>query len=651
MQPAILAVTLAAITVPGKANASAGDSKDSLKEKQRKLIQVLKSDAAPGEKGIACKQLAIYGTKDAVPALAPLLADPDLASWARIALEAIPGSAPDAALRKATGQVQGKLLVGVINSIAVRRDAKAVSALGKKLEDPDAEVASAAAIALGRIGGTKPAQLLQQSLARGPASASPAVAQGCILCAETFSSKGQSTHAIKLYDAVRQASVPKQRLLEATRGAILARQVEGIPLLIEQLRSPDKAFFGIGLSTARELPGVSVTDALVMELGRSSPERQPMLMVAIADRNDAAASAAVQEAAKAATKKVRIVAITALERKGNASSAPVLLEAAASDDPDVAQAALGALTRLPGNDVDAEVLARLPQSSGKSRQVLIDVAGERHIERALPAIVSCANDPDPGVRSEAIRVIGLLGGPEQAEALAGILQKPEGPKDRADSEAALVAIAGRSGAACVPQVLPLTKSSDPAVIIAALHILAAAGGSSALGVVVSGIDDGNDSVRDEAVRTLSTWPNNWPEDSGVAEPMLRLARYGTKSSYQVLGQRGYLQYVQSDKQLKDAAKVEKITEVLPLLKRPEEQRQAIGVLGGIHTAGALELLATLAEEPAVADDACAAMLKLVGERASPIPKDQRRQALQTVADKSTQESRRERARQLLKATQ
>src|SRR5690242_14096717 len=58
--------------------------------KESDLIQVLKSDAPSAEKAITCKQLAIWGGKDAVPALAPLLLDPQLTSWARTALEAIP---------------------------------------------------------------------------------------------------------------------------------------------------------------------------------------------------------------------------------------------------------------------------------------------------------------------------------------------------------------------------------------------------------------------------------------------------------------------------------------------------------------------------------------------------------------------------------
>ena len=123
----ILVMTLVSAAFAGQSAAAEAGSKGSPAEKERSLIRLLESNAAPGDKAIACKELAIYGSKDAVPALAALLPDPELASWARIALEVIPGSAPDAALRKAMGRLQGRLLVGTINSIGVRRDAKAVS--------------------------------------------------------------------------------------------------------------------------------------------------------------------------------------------------------------------------------------------------------------------------------------------------------------------------------------------------------------------------------------------------------------------------------------------------------------------------------------------------------------------------------------------
>ncbi|HVM47272.1 MAG TPA: HEAT repeat domain-containing protein [Candidatus Acidoferrum sp.] len=619
------------------------------REQEHKSIGVLKSNAPPAEKAMACKELAVCGTKDAVPALASLLADPELASWARIALEAIPGPAPDAALRKAMGRLQGKLLVGVINSIGVRRDGKAVRGLGKKLGDKDAEVASAAAVALGRIGGADATHILEHALARGPATALPAIAQGCILCAEQCMAQGQRAHAIRLYDAVRQAVVPRERVLEATRGAILARQADGTSLLLVQLRSPDKAFFGLGLQVARELPGLGVTDALVAELARCSPERQPLLLGAIADRKDAASWAAVLEAAKAGPASMRIVAISALERQEDASHIPVLLDAAASPENDVARAALGALTRWPGSDVDSAVLRSLPESSGKARVVLIDVSAKRQFEGALPAIVSSADSPDADVRHAAVQAIGVLGTSQEVSRLIELAEHTQNSVDRADLETALVAIASRAGSACVPELLPLTQAGEPALRISALHVLASAGGPAALKAVVAAIDDSDASVQDEAVRTLSTWPNNWPEDSGVADPMLRLARYGSKPSYQVLALRGYLQYVQGDKQLKADAKVEAVREVLALVKRPEDQRLAIATISSAPTASALEMLLALAAEPAVADDAYSAACKLAGDKDSKIAKEPRRHALQTVAEKATDTATRTKAAEALKA--
>src|SRR5947207_8275999 len=76
---------------------------------ERELIAVLRSDAPEAEKALTCKQLSLYGSSEAVPELAKLLANERLSSWTRIALEAIPGSAADEALRNAAGQLQGRL--------------------------------------------------------------------------------------------------------------------------------------------------------------------------------------------------------------------------------------------------------------------------------------------------------------------------------------------------------------------------------------------------------------------------------------------------------------------------------------------------------------------------------------------------------------
>ena len=268
----------------------AGDGPAASPEKEAELIAILQSESPAAEKAIACKNLAIYGSGKAVPELAKLLGNEQLSSWSRIALEAIPGSEADEALRKASDSLEGLLLVGTINSIGVRRDSSAVDLLTAKLQSPDAEVASAAAVALGRIGSSAASQSLQTVLATAPLNVRSAVAEGCVLCAERFHTAGLEAEAVALYDLVRKSDVPEQRILEATRGAILARKQQGIPLLIEQLKSPSKGLFYIALSTAREFPGREIDEALATEMAKATPDRAALIIGAMADRTEARAT-------------------------------------------------------------------------------------------------------------------------------------------------------------------------------------------------------------------------------------------------------------------------------------------------------------------------------------------------------------------------
>ena len=122
---------------------------------QSKLITVLKSSATQEQKAAACRQLARIATKDAVPALAALLGDEKLSHMARYALEPIRDPSVDEALRDALGRLNGRPRLGVIGSLGVRRDAKAVGALARLLTDPDLQTSQAAARALGRIGSAR----------------------------------------------------------------------------------------------------------------------------------------------------------------------------------------------------------------------------------------------------------------------------------------------------------------------------------------------------------------------------------------------------------------------------------------------------------------------------------------------------------------
>jgi len=616
--------------------------------KEQKFLAVLQSSSAPPqEKAMACKQLAIYGSSKSVPALAALLGNPELASWARIALEVIPDPSADKALRDALPGLNGKLLVGAINSIGRRHDAGAVPVLVAHLKHADVEVASAAAAALGQIGGPDAASALKTAMANSKPEVKSAVAEGLVRAAEQFLASGKKSEAMDLYDFVRKSDVPKQRIAEAIRGAILARGEAGVPLLLDQLKSPDKTMVAVGLRVARELEGRGVTAALSAAMKQLEPARQPLLLMAIGDRNDSAVLPAVRDAARAGSKELQLAAIGILENIGDVSCVSDLLLLAAGPDADLAKAAKSTLAKMGSSDVDNEIIARLSKSTGVERRVLIETASQRQLVKALPAITTAISDADPATRTAAVQAVTALGGAAQVPELAGLVAKTADEKELDAFGQALVAVCGRAGSSAVTHVLPLTKNDKAAVRIVALQALAAAGGPEALAAVTAALNDSNETVQDEAVRTLSTWPNNWPEDTAVATPLLQLVNSGKKPSHQILAARGYLECVRGDKKLTDEQKLGKVKDLLPLMKLPEEKRLAVTVLGSLPIAGSLDLLVSLTSDSAVAEEACSAIVSLASKNLPGVAKEQRKKALETAAATSANEATKKKCQEAL----
>jgi HEAT repeat protein len=187
------------------------------------LVKILNDPGATVfQKAKACMRLAVVGTKDAVPALAALLTDPQFSDYARFGLVPIPDPSVDDALRGALKKVRGKLLVGVINSIGQRGDAKAIEPLADLMYDADAEVAQAAAASLGRLSGPRATAALREGFAKTKGSVRDAVAAAGLVCAEGLIAQGDREGALALYDTLTRPGMPKSVRLAAMHSTIVA---------------------------------------------------------------------------------------------------------------------------------------------------------------------------------------------------------------------------------------------------------------------------------------------------------------------------------------------------------------------------------------------------------------------------------------------
>ncbi len=571
----LMAVTAAFILAATSASVLAKDT-PAAQEETAKLIAVLKADSPKAEKAITCKRLAIYGSKDAVPELAKLLPDEQLSSWTRIALEAIPGPEADAALRDAMQKLNGRVLIGVINSVGVRRDAKAVDQLGALLKNSDAGVASAAALALGRIGNAPARNILEQSLPTAPPAVRTTVAEGCILSAERLLAEGKNDESAKLYDKVRKADVPKQRIIEATRGAILARRSAGVPLLVEQLQSDDKAMFNIGLMTARELAGSEATEALVSLLSKATPKCRALLIVALAERNDPTVLPTMLKAAQSGPKAVRIAALGMIPRVGNVSCVDTLLAAALDADADLAMTAKTSLEKLPGKAVDADLAARLSQAKGKPRRILIELAGLRRID-VTPELLKAADDPDVQIRAAALTALGATVGPDNLSFLIDRVVAPKQTEDTPSAQRALRAACIRmpDREVCATKLIAAMQSSDVPTKCLMLEILGNVGGKKALSAVGAAAKGTDKQLQDTASRMLGKWVT-----ADAAPVLLDLAKTLPDGKFKIRAMRGYIRIIRQSK-LPTDQKLAMCRKAMQAAQRDEEKKLVLEVLNQV----------------------------------------------------------------------
>ena len=597
------AILLAAVIAVSANSARGFDGPDTSPEKEKELLAVLRSDASPAEKAIACKGLAIHGSAAAVPDLAKLLPDPQLSSWARIALEAIPGDASDDAFRKAADSLEGRLLVGMINSIGVRRDAKAVDSLTSKLSNTDAEVASAAAVALGHIGNAAATKSLKEALATAPANVRSAVAEGYVLCAERLHNEEQSIAATKIYDEIRSAEVPMQRIIEATRGAILARGQGGIPLLMETFQSPNKKMFQLALGTVREFPGGEVDKSLAAELSRATPERAALIVQAMADRPGTVVVAAVLKAAKQGDRKVRLSAIDALKRVGDDSCLSTLLQIGVGDDPELARTAKETLADLPGKQVNEEIVVLLPKAKGKSYALLLQLVGQRRVD-AADEVLKALDHSDQNVRGAALIALGETVSLKQLPVLISQAVSPEhaedGPVARQALKVASVRMPDRE--ACASALAIALNRAPAASKVTLLEILSDVGGAKALQTLATAAKSKEPQLQDAGSRLLGKW------NSVAAAPvLLDLAKTGPEEKYRVRALRGYLGLARKFA-MPDAQRAQMCQNAFDATRRPTEHKLALDVLKLHPSAAGLKLAINAMKIPGLKSDATAAAL-------------------------------------------
>ena len=571
-----------------------------------RLTEILPSKASLDAKRFACRQLSIAGTAESVPPLAALLLDKDLSDYARYAMERIPDAAAVVAMREACGKATGKVKVGLINSLGERRDAQSAAALAASLKDADAMVASASAAALGKIGGNAAITALKAAKTGAAAELAPVIGDALLLAADGLLKDGKKDAAAAIYQEMYKPTEPKQIRMAALRGLIASQGEKAVAMLSEILGGTDAELQAAALRFLREVSGPDSAKTVAALLPKTPATGQAMLLEDLATRADVSVLPAVVEASKSQDANVRLAAIKAMGKLGNASALAFLTQTAASGAGAEQEAARRALDILPAADVNPAMLDLAAKGDVKIRAEVIRALGARRAAAAVPVLLAAAKDADAGVRTEALKSLDLVADEKAAPALAEIIAKAKDDGERAAAEKALGSLCSRAANkdACVDAILAAMGAAETPGKCGLIRVLGRAGTAKALTAVRTAVKDATPEIQDAGVRSLADW-----SDATAAADLLEIGKTGAKPAHQVLALRGYVRLA-GDKAVPNAQKLKMYGEAMAAAKRPDEKKLVLGGLGSMKSPAALTMAAGCLDDAALQAEACSTAVNI-----------------------------------------
>ena len=576
---------------------------------EEKLVAFLDSKATLTAKTDVCRQLRVIGSGKSVPVLEKMLLQKDTTDIARYALEKIPGTDADDALIGALAKTKGDLKKGIITSLGQRKARSAAAELGKLLRGPDPEYAGAAAIALGQIGGMDAAEALGKSLAVTSPLFKETIASALFRCAEEFVALKDTQASFQIYDKLLGEKLPPVLRQAAMRGKIATAGDQARKLILDTLAGTDPSLHAPAIGSIKACFKEDDLSPVSTALPRLPAPSQVQLIAVLAEYPGKVVLPVVLQAAKSPDKDIRMAALKALEKAGDASVVLSLAQTAAVPPRLEQTAARTSLWGLKGKDVDERILSLLAEQMDEGVLAeLVQSVGERRIFAGKSFAVKQADSPSSKVRAQALRALRAVGTPSDIPGLLDLLLKTTAEADQIAIENTVVGLAqkisnpnGRAGA-----VRALLAPESGITNRAPLYrVLGKIGDGSSLSLLRDALLDKDPGIIEAAVRALASWPT-----ATARYDVFDIARTSKNEVHKVLALRGFVRMVGLDRYRLPEASVMDLENALQLVSRPEEKKLILGVLPDFACPEALKAAAMLLKDNDVKEEAKLALNKI-----------------------------------------
>lgn len=585
---------------------------ESRKELEKSLASFLKTEAAPAAKQEVCRYLRVIGTDASVPALAWILSDPHTSDMARYALESISGEAADNALIHALHQTAGKTQIGIITSLGTRRIKKAVPDLGRLLRDENPEVAIAAAAALGKIADEEASKVLLQALPDEESPLQIQAAASLLSCAEEFHKNKKTDRAFGLFDRLFSLDLPFSLRQSALLGKLATSGQEAEKIILGILRNKEPDLYPPAIRMIRPVFDETGIQSII-EILHNLPVRSQLQVIEVLShypRNVAVTPIAA--AIRSGSKEVRVKALEALGRLGEASQVEILVDSAAHGDKMETDAARSSLYSLRGPEVDQKILADLVKATDPALEgELIRSIGTRRIQEGKKPLIDKALSSSSQNRLLAIRALKQLVTSSDLYLLLDLLLESQAERQRSEIRTVIASsVQESSNPMRRTQIIlnRLKNSKDNRDRSILLRALGDVGEDSSLPYLRQALKSKDDEIYDAAVRALAGWPNTIPSDD-----LIQIAQSAESKTHRILALRAFIRMAGLEEYRLANGIVDKLEKALSLAERAEERKMVLSLLPRFPCPGAFRVALSLLDDSQTQAEASLAIKLLLSD--------------------------------------
>ncbi len=259
------------------------------------LLGFLGADVPLQARLIVIEQVGRLGKYEAVTPLGRVLMDdesPRAREAARRALEHLPVVTVKRKLREALPKSTGRLRVGILRSLGIRRDFSGVQTIMETIEDPDPEVRLAAIEALARIGEISSKLVVEEALEGAQGIEYQRVLRAYLRLGDSLVQNSEKGTARRIYD--RAMGLGRAAQCAALLGFARAGLQSEVSRIVGYTTSDDPQVRGAALEAAGVMPGGRMTKAIVGKLNQTTEaELRESYLAVLAWRGDAASVAKI----------------------------------------------------------------------------------------------------------------------------------------------------------------------------------------------------------------------------------------------------------------------------------------------------------------------------------------------------------------------